>query len=203
MKPRGVLKISMLIWLLSLLLVSSRFFGLNNIVFYVICCIIITVSLVTFLVISIRIHRVVQRHRMQIASSHQREEGQSFQRQAREAVHARNVAWVTFIFFLCYLPTLAVMIAYTVDGYTVPLKTVYLCSDTLVFLNSSINPGIYCWRNKGIRKAVLKVLPLRTVSSVQPEYDRRSRSAAVIHSTEPVDVLPKGCNKRVPKETSF
>lgn len=202
-KPRGVLKISMLIWLLSLLLVSSRFFGLSNIVFYVICCIIITVSLVTFLVISIRIHRVVQRHRMQIASSHQREEGQSFQRQAREAVHARNVAWVTFIFFLCYLPTLAVMIAYTVDGYTVPLKTVYLCSDTLVFLNSSINPGIYCWRNKGIRKAVLKVLPLRTVSSVQPEYDRRSRSAAVINSTEPVDVLPKGCNKRVPKETSF
>jgi len=140
---------------------------------------------------------------MQIATSHQVKEGQSWQRQAREAVHARNVAWVTFIFFLCYLPTLAVMIAYTVVGYTATLKTVYLWSDTLVFLNSSINPGIYCWRNKGIRKAVLKVLKLRTESTVQPEYDRRSRSAAVINSTDPIDVLPKGSNKHVPKETSF
>ena len=198
-KPRRVLKISLVIWLLSLLLVSSRFFGLDNAVFYVICCIIIAVSLLTFLVISIRIHRVVQRHRMQIATSHQ---GQCWQRQAREAVHARNVAWVTFIFFLCYLPTLAVMIAYTVVDYTVTLKTVYLWSDTLVFLNSSINPGIYCWRNKGIRKAVLKVLKQRT-EPVQPEYDRRSRSAAVINSTDPIDVLPKGSNNRVPKETSF
>lgn len=203
-KPRRVLNISIIIWLLSLLLVSSRFFGLNNVVFYVICCTIIAVSLVTFLVISIRIHRVVQRHRMQIAISHQvSKELQSWQRQAREAGHARNVAWVTLIFFLCYLPTLAVMIAYTVLGYTVKLKTVYLWSDTLVFINSSINPGIYCWRNKGIRRAVLKVLKLRTVTSVQPVCDRRSRSAAVINSTDTIDVLAKGSSKSVRKETSF
>lgn len=200
-KPQRVLKISLFIWLFSFLLVSSRFYGLNNIVFYVICCTIIAVSLVTFLVISIRIHRVVQRHRMQIAIRHQVKEVQSWQRQAQEAGHARNVAWVTFIFFVCYVPILVVMIAYTVIGYTVKLKTVYLWSDTLVFLNSSINPGIYCWRNKGIRKAVLKVLNLRTVTSIQP--DRRSRSAAVINSIDPIDFLPNASNKRVRNETSF
>lgn len=187
-KPRGVLKISLLIWLVSLLLVSSRFYGLSNTVFNAICCTIIVVSLVTFLVISIRIHRVVQRQRIKIASSHHVKEVQRWQKQAQEAGHARNVAWVTFIFFACYFPTLVVMIVYTIIGYTVKLKTVYLWSDTLVLLNSSINPGIYCWRNKGIRKAVLKVLRFRKDTSVQPDQ-QSSRSAAVVNTIDPVDCL--------------
>lgn len=208
--PRIVLKISLLIWLLSLLLVSSRFYGLSNAVFHAICSTIIATSLVTFIVISIRINRVVQRHRMQIAINQQVKEVQSWQRQAQETGHARNVAWVTFIFFACYFPTLAVMIAYTVVGYTVKLKTVYLWSDTLVFLNSSINPGIYCWRNRGIRKAVLKVLNYgtETSNSVQPACDRRySRSAAVINTIHPMDsFLPGSDNGHIRNEihsTSF
>lgn len=187
--PRRVFKISFLIWLVGVLLVSSRFYGLNNAIFHAICCIIIAVSLVTFLIISIRIHRVVQRHRKQIAISHQASGVQSWKREAQEAGHARNVAWVTLIFFACYLPTLLVMIAYTIVGYTVKLKTVYAWSDTLVFLNSSINPGIYCWRNKGIRKAVLKVLNLRTVNSgIEPD-PRPSGSAAVINTIAGVPMV--------------
>lgn len=170
---RRVLYISLFMWLLALSIVSSRFYGLSNVVFYVISCTIIVVSLATFLLISVGIHRVVQRHRTQIAST------QALQRHAQEAGHARNVAWVTFIFFLCYLPTLAVMIAYTIVGYTANLKTVYLWSDTLVFLNSSINPGIYCWRNRGIRKAVLKLLKLKGDSNRVQAVRRPSRSAVI------------------------
>lgn len=196
--PRSVLKMSLGIWLLSLFLVSSRFYGLNNIAFYVTCCTIIAISFVTFLVVSVRIHRVVQRHRMQIAVNHQIREVKSWQREAREAGHARNVAWVTLIFFACYLPTLMIMIAYTVIGYTVKLKTVYLWSDTLVFLNSSLNPAVYCWRNKGIRKAVVKVLNLKTKTSIQPgELDlQASRSAAaVIDNISDQMALPSLSNK--------
>lgn len=196
-KPRRVLKISLLIWLVCLLVVSARFYGLSNAVFHAICCIFIAVSLVTFLVISIRIHRVVQRHRRQIAISHQVKE--SWKRQAQEAGHARNVAWVTFIFFACYFPTLAVMIAYTIIGYTVKLKTVYLWSDTLVFLNSSINPGIYCWRNKGIRRAVLKVLNFGRMTFVQPDR-RSSKSAAVINTIDQPMVFLPNVNRRVKNE---
>lgn len=164
---RSVIIISFFIWLLSLLLVSSRFYGFSSTAFYAVGCTIIVISLITFLVISVRIHRVVQRHRKQIAVSHPSNLG-SWQRQAREAGHARNVAWVTSIFFACYLPTLIIMITYTIVGYTVELKTVYLWSDALVFLNSSFNPAIYCWRNKGIRKAVFKVLDLKRKASIQP-----------------------------------
>ncbi|XP_068717718.1 histamine H2 receptor-like [Montipora capricornis] len=151
---RRVVYISLLVWLFGLLLVSSRFYGLNNTYFYAVCCITIFMSLATFFVVSIGIHRVVQRHRRQIAHT----QPVQLLRVAKEARHARNVAWLTSAFFVCYLPTLAVMIAYTIVGYTVDLKTIYLWSDTLVFLNSSINPGIYCWRNRGFREAVSKLL---------------------------------------------
>ena len=179
--PRTVFKVSLLMWFLTLMLVSSRFYGLSNIIFYAICCAIISISLVIFLLISIQIDRVVNRHRTQIASIQSVE---TLKKQAQEAGHARNVAWVTFIFFMCYLPTLAVMIAYAIVGYSVTLKTVYVWSDTLVFLNSSINPGIYCWRNKGIRKAVLKFLNLKRVvnpklSSRIQSHRRASRTAVI------------------------
>lgn len=138
-------------------------------------------SLVTFLLISIQIHRVVKRHRTQIASM---KFLPSVKKQAQEASHARNVTWVTFIFFMCYLPNLAVMIAYTMVGYSVTLKTFYVWSDTLVFLNSSINPGVYCWRNKGLRKAVLKFVNVRQVVNsdwfAQKQADRRTPRVAVI-----------------------
>lgn len=179
---RSVKKISLFIWLLSLLLVSSRFYGLSSIAFYAISCAIVAISLVTFLVISVRIHFVVQRHRKQIAVSHP-SEIKSWRRQAREAGHAKNVAWLTLIFFACYLPTLIIMITYTILGYTVELKTVYLWSDTLVFINSSFNPAIYCWRNKGIRKAVFKVLNLKRKASIQPreqDYPEGSKSAGCV-----------------------
>lgn len=55
------------------------------------------------------------------------------------------------------------MIVYIVDGYIVFLKIVYFCFDMFVFFNFLINLGIYCWRNKGIRKVVLKVFLLRIV----------------------------------------
>lgn len=187
--PRRVLGISLCMWLSALLLVSSRFYGLTNAAFYVISCTIIVVSLMTFLIISIQIYRVVQRHRTQIASTLPLD---ILQREAHEAGHARNVAWVTFIFFMCYLPTLAVMIAYTIVDYSASLKTVYLCSDTLVFLNSSLNPGIYCWRNKSIRKAVLKYLKLNgTAYSNGMQTHRRLSRPAVITDNIQMDSLGK------------
>ena len=166
--PRTVLRISIVIWVASLLLVSSRFYGLSNGAFYIICCVIIVISLTTFLVISVQIHGVARRHRMQI--SHEQNDQQRGRQRivAREASKAKNVAWVTFIFVLCFLPTLIVMIVYTIVGYSAQLKTVYVWSDTLVFLNSSMNPVLYCWRNKGIRKAALRLLYLESIFVLQP-----------------------------------
>ena len=179
MTSRNVLYISLFMWSLALLLVSSRFYGLTNSAFYAVCSVIIAVSLATFLFLSISIHRVVQRHRRQIAIT---QPVRPLQRVINEAArHARSVTWLTSIFFICYLPTLAVMIAYTIMDYTGDLKTIYLWSDTLVFLNSSINPFIYCWRNKVFRSAVFKLLKFKvtTLSSRMKADHRHSRTAVL------------------------
>ncbi|XP_031571020.1 adenosine receptor A3-like [Actinia tenebrosa] len=72
-----------------------------------------------------------------------------------------TMAYVLGIYLLFYLPFIGVMIARKFYGYTQITKAAYVCTSTLIFLNSSANPLIYCWRIKEIRipvKIILKKL---------------------------------------------
>ena len=67
------------------------------------------------------------------------------------------MVYIVGIFIVCYIPVLCVRIAYKFEGYTSSVKTANLCAFTVVFLNSSLNPVVYCWRNTDIRRAVKEV----------------------------------------------
>ena len=70
----------------------------------------------------------------------------------------RTVSWVVGSIFICYFPLLVHLIYVTFKGNTVyDLYVVSTYLTTLVFLNSSLNPFVYCWRNRTIRMAVKKV----------------------------------------------
>ncbi|EDO46896.1 predicted protein, partial [Nematostella vectensis] len=73
----------------------------------------------------------------------------------------KTVALVTGLFFLCYLPTLAIMLAYITHGYSSLIKTLYSITDTVVFMNSCFNPVIYYYKNQEIRQAVKKIFCIR------------------------------------------
>lgn len=45
-----------------------------------------------------------------------------------------------------------------VNGYTRSVKIVYEYATTAVFINSSLNPVIYCWRIGQIKRAVKNYL---------------------------------------------
>ena len=53
-----------------------------------------------------------------------------------------------------YLPFLVVMVVESVYGVTRSVKLAYDLATTVVFINSSVNPVIYCWRMRQIRQAV-------------------------------------------------
>ena len=157
---RRVFYVSLGIWLLASLVVSGRFFGLSNITFHVVCALIIVLNLGTLGYVAVRIYRVVYRHHRRIAGQQQgRTDSQTSSiEQARETKAGQSVLWITTIHFLCYLPTLCMIIAYTSLGYGIVTKMLYCWSDTILFLNSSLNPVIYCWKNRTIRKAVTRFL---------------------------------------------
>ena len=75
----------------------------------------------------------------------------------RKAVY--NALWVQLALVVCYLPYIIVIAA--VDRGRPPSNStfvVFQCVETLVFLNSSLNPFLYCWRIAKVRKAVKETI---------------------------------------------
>ena len=61
-------------------------------------------------------------------------------------------------FLVCNLPTTCVHIAFLISGESTNIGPLWDYADTLVFLNSSLNPFIYCWKMTHIRHAVIDIL---------------------------------------------
>ena len=56
--------------------------------------------------------------------------------------------YVYIAFILCYLPLLCILIVIHVRGIHRIVKILRFLSATLIFMNSSLNPLLYCWKDK-------------------------------------------------------
>ncbi|KAL9960298.1 hypothetical protein ACROYT_G033742 [Oculina patagonica] len=70
----------------------------------------------------------------------------------------KNMLYVYAAFVLCYLPLLCVLIVIHVQGVDRTAKIFRFLGATLIFINSSLNPLLYCWRIRELRRAVLRTL---------------------------------------------
>ena len=66
---------------------------------------------------------------------------------------------VYLVLLFCYLPYLSVACVVAVQGINTTNRFLFELMRTLVYVNSTINPFIYCWRLQYIRAAVLQRLP--------------------------------------------
>ena len=64
-----------------------------------------------------------------------------------------SIALVQIALVACYVPFLIFLIGHL--DYSIPSYVFLLVSTTFVYLNSSLNPILYCWRIKEVRQAVL------------------------------------------------
>ena len=64
-----------------------------------------------------------------------------------------SIALVQIALVACYVPFFITLILVQLNG--IPNKVFLLLSSTFVYLNSSLNPFLYCWRIKEVRRAVL------------------------------------------------
>ena len=101
----------------------------------------------------IRIYKVVRYHRIQIQSQLQLQnfEVEDLHRQKKSAWNAL-IVYVTFLF--CYLPfyVSVLFVLINTEGMS-PLIANY-ATLLVIFLNSSLNPLVYCWRYREIRNIV-------------------------------------------------
>ena len=129
-------------------------------IFSHIILIIVVVSHILTTMIYIRIYLVVRRHKnqiqvMQVQQVAQADEVSNFSGVTKTAV---GIFYVYLVFLVCYLPYLIVLVAIEINGPSVVFKKIQLFSITFTFLNSSLNPVIYCWKMRHIRHAVMDIL---------------------------------------------
>ena len=76
-----------------------------------------------------------------------------------------TMAYILGLFILSNAPFLGVVFANRIQGYTNSVKVAYIYVSTLVFMSSSVNPVIYCWRITEIRRAVVKTVKKHCLSA--------------------------------------
>ena len=143
-----------IIWILSVTIVMLRFLISQWLIFPV--AVVVTSFLVTTMS-TLKIFQIVRRHQRQI--NQQRHSVQSNTVDVLKCKKsAVTVLYVYGLFVIFYLPLCATMVVETLTGYTLRVKVAYDYAATAVFINSFLNPLVYCWRIGEIRRAVKNVL---------------------------------------------
>ena len=143
------------IWCIITLFSFSILWSLSIYYFFATFC--ITICLLVCLVCFIKIYRIVRRHQLQIQVQQQAVENSidTHEQQIRQSTRSAKNIFIYFLaMILCYSPFSIVVI---ISGFTsVDFKVILTFSFTVVLMNSSVNPFLYCWRMTELRAAVFK-----------------------------------------------
>ena len=101
-----------------------------------------------------RIYKVLRHHKIQIRCELQQTSDHSVRAGLlRQQKNALDVFIVYVVFVVCYLPHVFVSIIPLVDS-SFAVGVYHHTTVFLIFLNSSLNPILYCWRYREIRQNV-------------------------------------------------
>ena len=101
----------------------------------------------------ILLYKVVRYHQNQIYSQNQLQNAQT--REAhRQRKSAYNSLFVSVVFLASFFPFLPCTILYLTNTSEISFLVAHFASMFLIYLNSSLNPFVYCWRYPEIRQIV-------------------------------------------------
>ena len=143
-----------LIWLISFLLSGFAFWNprVHNFVVAIVSIICLLICMASY----IRIYCFIRRHQLEILAQQQAVQSSDAENNLN-VPRLKRSAMNTFVFFIvliiCYLPLYVLL---TLSGLSMDWQSEWEFAVTAVFMNSSINPFLYCWRLCELRTAVVK-----------------------------------------------
>ena len=153
---KRVLAVVIFIWVLSAILSLIGLFNKNT--SYPIFGTIAFACIITATCFSVKIYLSIRRHMNQVQVlqvnqvAHINGDMANIVRLRKFAIAA---VYVYLVFLLCYLPnTCTLFFKGFISESTLDKKRLELYTLTLVFLNSALNPLIYCWKMKHIRHTI-------------------------------------------------
>ena len=135
------------------------------------------------LVVYIKIYQTVRRHKNHIQSMQIRGEAQSEEIKNLTVLIKSTIGifYVYLVFLICYLPFIICKVVIRIYGSSIVLKKLYLFSLTLMYLNSSLNPVIYCWKMRHVRHTIMDILRKMSWESNRPFRIHYNRSSSDVH----------------------
>ena len=106
-----------------------------------------------------RIYFIARRHTNHIQTLQLQVGGNSqVESAARQRKSAVCTIYVYVVFLTCCLPKFCATVAFVIFPSSTALNALRFYTGTLLFLNSSLNPVIYCWGMRAIRHVIIDVL---------------------------------------------
>ena len=147
------------IWLLSTCLSLVALWTSLNII-YVIFGIVETFGFLASTFLNYKIFLTARHHAHQIQVLHGMQEAQDGQMTSANRLRKSAVATVYLyvVFLVCYLPDICILWIMATSSEPINFAIIQYFTVTLLLLNSSLNPLIYCWKMRHIRHAVKNIL---------------------------------------------
>ena len=149
---RRVCKVVALMWVIDVFLTTLQWSGFN-VVARAVHLGLWTFCLVVACALQYKVYKIVKYHRLQILQQY-RQFGQNFHRQTRLTT---SLGYMVSVYILFNLPVLFITILHQVAKVHLENYDAYSWTETIAFLNSSLNPLICVWKRKDFRRCFLKL----------------------------------------------
>ena len=145
--------------------------------------VIAAIGFIVSFVVCTRIYLTVRRHKKHIQSMQVQEIVQAREKANFTALIKSTVGlfYVYLVFLISYLPFFICIAVVRIYGSSIAFRKVFIFSWTLIFLNSSLNPVIYCWKMRHIRRVIIEMLGNLSWSRSKPSRLHYNRSSRVVH----------------------
>ena len=147
-------------WLASLSVGFSHYIGLYSVAYgssFVFVLLSIFASVFSFTKIALKL-RQQQAQVQQRVGQEQANGGGIRLNIARYKKMVHSVAWLQMALIVCYMPSLTVVILLRIVTQRFGNLFLFYSATTVLFMNSSVNPILYCWRIGEIKKEVENTL---------------------------------------------
>ena len=156
MTTKRAIYTSVTIWLVTILLSCLNFWNKDVFLFALAAAIAIYILISTLSYV--QIYRIVRQHQIQIHAQQQVMQNLNAGDDVN-ILRLKTSAMNTFIYYmcmiLCYSPLLTSLLILSMYG---KVTDPWDFADTVCYMNSSINPFLYCWRLSELRAGILKII---------------------------------------------
>ena len=147
-------------WLGSFSVGFSHWIGLYSVAYgtsFVVILLSVFASVFSFIKIALKLRQQQARVRQRVEQEQVNGGGIPLNI-ARYKKMIHSAAWLQMTLIVCYMPSLTVVILSRIVTQRVEKLFLYYSAMTVLFLNSSVNPILYCWRIGEVKKEVKNTL---------------------------------------------